>query len=308
MTNQQSSFYTTLRRVLVFLKKSLPFFEELTVMPDMITELETNLNEIDTLKEQQGTDISGLGKQKKGLRKTAIQKALEISKAALVYANKSKDEVLANTVNYTETDLKLLSDNDLDTALSVIYTAAQNHQRGIAAYGVSVEKVTAFKTAIDAFKAAISLPKDGSITKSQTTGQIKILFGTLAILLDDIDLLMDTFKFTNPALYAEYQKNRKVESRSASLTANMRVTDNATGVGIPGVNVIFELDGEVKIEKSTAAAGRFNVKSLTEGIYTITCSKIGYQTQTLTMSITNDELNAIEVALEKAVILEKVKA
>jgi len=308
MTNKQSSFYTTLRRVLAFLIKNAALFKELAIMEDLTTRLETYLGEIDILKEQQGTDITGLSKQKGVLRKTAIQKAIEVAKSMLVYANLTGDEVLSKAVSYTETYLKVISDNDLDTALSVIYTAAKNNQAALVTYGVTAEKVTSLKTAIDAFKASMGSPKDGTISKKQITEQLGNLFDNEAEILDNIDLLMDTFKFTNPALYAEYLSNRKIETRTGSLTLKAVITDSETGLTLPGVKVVFSLDDEVVLEKTTASAGGLNVKSLAEGIYSLTLSKSGYQTQTQLVNVSNDELNVVQAAMVKVILMEKLKS
>ena len=50
---------------------------------------------------------------------------------------------------------------------------------------------------------------------------------------------------------------------------------------------------------TTAAGGGLSIKSLGEGNYTVTFSKIGYATQTLNVSITGDALNTIDVTLVK---------
>ena len=307
MTSRQNSFYTMLRRLLAFLKRNTALFPRVSVMDNLITDLEAYLIQIDSLKEQQGTDISGVRKQKGTIRLTATQKALEVSKALLVYAKTSGNEVLAQKINYTERELIKYSDNNLDTAFGVILTSAQHFQTELMGYGVTPENVLGFKAAVDAFKAAMGSPKDGTIARKQITERLFSLFEQQAHVLEKIDLLMETLKFAHPALYGEYQDNRRVENRTGSLSLRMSITDATTAHGLWGVNVTFMLDGVIELEKTSAEAGGFSVKSLVEGIYVLTLSKIGYQTQTITVNVSNGDLNVIEVGMKKVIVVEKIK-
>lgn len=42
--------------------------------------------------------------------------------------------------------------------------------------------------------------------------------------------------------------------------------------------------------------------------YTVTLSKIGYQTRSLTVNVTNDDLNVVQATMEKVITLERLKA
>ena len=299
MTSKQSSIYSMLRRVLLFLKKSAEFFTELPVMADLTTEIETNLTEIDSYKEQQATDITGLRKQKENLRKTALQKAVEISHAIMVYARMVGNEVLATEMYYTETDLNKMKDNDLDTTLGVIYKSADTNKDKLTAYGITPAKIADYKTAADAFKTAIGTPKGGTIGRKQSTDQLAVLFEAEMATIDKVDLMMDTFKFSNQALYNEYQNNRKVILFSGSLMLNAFITDAETGTGIPGVKMEFMLDQTLVLEKTTGVAGGMNVKSLDPGVYIVKLSKIGYVTQQVPLNVPGDNLVTLNVSMAK---------
>jgi uncharacterized protein YihD (DUF1040 family) len=303
MTSKQSSIYSMLRRVLLFLKKSAEFFTELPVMADLTAEIETNLNEIDSYKEQQATDITGLRKQKENLRKTALQKAVEISHAIQVYAQMTGNEVLANEIYYTESSLRNMSDNELDTVLGVIYKSADADKDKLTAYGITPAKITDYKTAADAFKAAIGTPKGGTIGRKQSTDQLAVLFEAEMATIDKVDLMMDSFKFSNQALYNEYQSNRKVILFSGSLMLNASITDAETGTGLPGVKMEFTLDQTLVLEKTTGVAGGMNVKSLDPGVYIVKLSKIGYVTQQVPLNVPGDNLVTLNVSMTKEVPL-----
>jgi len=55
----------------------------------------------------------------------------------------------------------------------------------------------------------------------------------------------------------------------------------------------------VALEKETAAKGGFNIKSLPEGIYDVTITKVGFKPKTITITVRWDELCNVEEELEK---------
>lgn len=288
-----------LRRVVSFLKKNSAVFALLTVFNDLLTPLEANLTEIDLLKEQQSADITGLRKKKESLRITAYQKAMEICNALQVFAKISGDVVLADEIKYTETDLRKCSDNELDSNLGVIYSAALRNKDELIAYGITEEKLTGYKAAIDNYKAAIGTPKSGTIERKQITDRLAYLFDAEMVILEKIDLLVETFKFSNPSFYAEYHDNRKVNYYPTYLMVNSTITDAATGLGLLGVKISFALNGVTVLEKLTGDGGGIKIKSIEAGIYAIGLTKTGYIAQTLTVNITGDDLVTITAAMVK---------
>jgi hypothetical protein len=112
-----------------------------------------------------------------------------------------------------------------------------------------------------------------------------------------VDALVDTIRFTNPELYTEYLDTRKVVYRTGSLTVKCEVTDAATGEPLVGTTINFSQEGLLIIEKTTSTAGGLMVKSMNDGVYTVTVSRLGYVTQTLTVNVMNVELTTVKVAL-----------
>lgn len=305
MTSKQSSIYSMLRRIVTFLKNKGRALPALVVLTQLLTELENNLMEIDTLKEQQATDIKGLSKQKDALRKTATQKAIEISKAILAMARITDNILLANEVAYTETDFRKASDNEVDTHLSVIYSAALRNQTELQQYNVTPEKLTELKTAIDAYKAAIGTPKSGTIERKQITDRLATLFADEMVIIDKIDLLIETLKFSSPTVYTEYQDNRKINYFGSSLMVNSAITDAETGLGLPGVVLTFILDGVTVLEKTTGDNGGTNIKSINPGVYSVNLSKAAYANQTITVSIPGDNLITVTAAMLKETTIKE---
>lgn len=299
MNSKQNSIYAMLRRIYDFLTKNLSLLSGLPLFTNLFGTYQTKLTQIGVLSEQQEKDISGLRKQKDALRADLIIKVLDVSRRVVAYAKLTGNEVLAKEAYYTETDLQHYPDETLATSCSVIYSAADTNAAALVEYKVTAETLTALKKAIDDFRTAMDSPKKGYIEKKQTTDQLAQLFDEEAALLGKLDLLVDMLKNTNPEFYAEYYDTRKVVYHSGSLSVKGQVTDAATGAALSGVTVSFAVDGVLKLEKPTAEGGGFTDKTLAEGIYAVTASRIDYISQTVTVNVLANEMCIINIALGK---------
>jgi len=299
MNAKQQSAYSMHLRVLAFSKKNNQQLSGFIVLDNLISRLENSLTKMGALREQQDTNISGLSDKKESLRATACKQAMEVSRGILLYAGITGNEILANEVSYTETELKRCKDIKLSTTLAIINTAAQQNQPGLVNYGLSAEKIAGFKSAIDAYNISIGTPKDANIARKQVTGNLEQCFYENARIIRKIDLLMGTLRYTEPELYAEYKDNRRTVRRSRFLRAKVKVTDSCTAGELGGVRIQFMLDKVVKLDKKSAAGGGLIIKSLDEGVYSVCFSKIGYIARQLTVNITKSEFARVNIALEK---------
>jgi len=101
-------------------------------------------------------------------------------------------------------------------------------------------------------------------------------------------------------MYALYKDTRVVLYRSRSLAGMCRVTDAASTKAVAGATLTFTQDEVPVLKKRSAKGGGCRIKSLPNGTYTLTVSRPGYTTQTLTVQISNTKQTTINVALEKA--------
>lgn len=79
-----------------------------------------------------------------------------------------------------------------------------------------------------------------------------------------------------------YKATRKViDTASGSLTLKGTVKDIQNTNPINGAKLTLRMNDEeeVVLVKQSADKGGFNVKSLDEGVYTVTTTKIGYETK-----------------------------
>ncbi len=299
MSKKLNSIYAMQRRVYHFFTKNKAFLMTLPLFETLYNSFESGLNQIAVLNEEYEKDISGITRNKENIKKQAFKMAMELQRRLIAFAKLNNNEVLIKEVSYTESDLSRCSDSTFLSSCQVIYKAGANNESSASGYGINPDLLTHVKIAIDDFSTVIDAPREGQIGKTQIYDLRESLLRENQNILSKTDLLIDTVKNTHPQIYKEYYDTRKVIIRSGSLMVKAQVEDAITGAAVIGAVVSFRLDGVLMLEKTSADGGGFNVKTMEEGIYEVTTTKMGYPPDVREIVIIGNELNAINIALKK---------
>jgi hypothetical protein len=167
------------------------------------------------------------------------------------------------------------------------------------------------QTSITNFNNAIPKGRVGTTDGEQSTQQLVTLFNTLKTNWAKIDKLVAMVQTAQPNFYQEYGNVRKIISTgNGSFALQASATELNSGEPISKATFTFApsngllksaaTNGKDNIVKKTAAKGKFNIKSMPEGTYTVTITKPGYKDQIITMNVVSGELAKLDVILEKA--------
>ncbi len=80
-------------------------------------------------------------------------------------------------------------------------------------------------------------------------------------------------------------------------TVTGRVTDAESGDGLPGANVIFEGTNR---GSATNIEGYYTIEDISPGEYTLTASFLGYESQSVTVTIAEDVADTVNFSLQRA--------
>jgi len=265
----------------------------------LFTSFSANLTQIQMIDELQQTNKSGITDNKDLLREDLWDKGLDGSRKIGAFAKITGNMVLEKEIRFTDSEFKRSTDVGLKNMCQLIYDRGNSNLAGLASYGIIPAWLTAFKASIDAFNAAIPNPRLGIIERKQQTEQLGILFKSNDGILKKIDALVEVVRLSQPQFYSAYKSSRIVIEHGRSLTVKGAVSESGTNVAVPGAKVSFELNGVVKLVKKTAVGGGFSIKSMMEGAYIVTVTKLGYVTNTLPMNIVKGEMANIYVSLVK---------
>lgn len=298
MTSRQISFISMYRRVLNFLRKKYDITKDLPGFADVLDSFESNLNAIIRLGNEQGTDIRGLRTQKEEIKTSTGKKALDMSHRVEAFAKMTGNVVLAKKIHYTDSDVFRTSDYEFLTACTIILETSETFKDELVTYGVIPESLADLKSSITEWKDVMDSPKEGYTGKKQATTQLTDLFAIQTGYAEKMDALIELLKYSNVLFYNEYQDTRKVVYRKGSITVKCEVTDAATSAPLVGATVNFSVEGVLVIEKTTSANGLLTIKSMNDGAYTVTVSRLGYITQVQNVNVMNVELTTVKVTLD----------
>lgn len=304
------SMYLALETVLITFLSLLSAFKKFT---NFFETLQDGIKQIRKLDKQQVSSKSGIAVNKAQLRAALITGTADLCRKIRAYSTIENNQILLGETKISESDLRKCNDNVLLDIAQATYNNGFAHLNDLGSYDYTEIMQTALLEIITDFGASIPTTRMGTIDTKQSTTQLAIAFAEIDEAITNIDILVEVLKLSQPEFYSNYKSARKIINLgSGSLLVKGFVTNSATGEGLKNVKVTFVLDsvstGSMKVnginatqivEKKTAEKGRFNVKSLPEGTYSIFLKKAGYLDQVTKLNVTHGEMAVLNVELVK---------
>jgi hypothetical protein len=302
MTTNQSKKLKMLLALRVLLRANPGILAKLPNVEEFLTALDYAIVQIQTNSELQQYGTGNLTDDKNKLRLALIADTVDVSRKMQAYAAYIKDSALQKDTKYVESDLTRLLDVELVTVSKGLYGKVNGNLPKLSSYVLTDATQTAFLADITAYETAIPQTEKSKLDQKNITALIAQNFDAADEALKNIDLLVEIIHTTEPQFYADYKALHKVDNPYTSVQVQAKVTDADTKAPIVNATATFRLSGnpEPVLVKQTAEKGGFFIKNLAEGIYTVTISKLGYQTQTITVTVTSDAICNINVQLVKA--------
>lgn len=302
MTSKQDSklkMYLTMR---IFLLSNPEILAKLPNSNEFMAALDAAIAQIQSTSEQNHYSTKGVTDNKKQLRDNLTTLTVDNSAKMQAYARYLHDTVLLAETKFTSSDLRKIPALELVDISKGLYNRIQSNIEKVTDYNLTADTQTNFKTAIDTFTESIPQPRQSQLKSKGNTLLETQAFSTADEALSNIDTLVEIVKLTEPTFYAGYKNARKiVEQGTGSLQVQGVIIEAENQKPIPIATVTFRLNGQsnVVLEKETAAKGGFMIKSLPEGIYDVTVTKIGFKPKTVTTAVRWDELSNLDVELDK---------
>jgi hypothetical protein len=298
MTGKQESrlkMYLTLQAFLLLnpeITANIPNF------PALMVALDAAILQIQTNSKQQEFNGNGETTNKKQLRIKLVNSTDESSRKLYAYAFATNNVVLQAECKYTLTELKEVSELKLVNIANGIYDRIASRLLELPTYQLASDTQVAFKADITAYENAI--PKQNELEKKESKRQMDDGFEKGDKATATMDTMVEVIRTSESVFYAGYKNARRIHDLgTGSLQVQGYVTDT-TGKPIAYASLVFRLQGQtdIALEKETADKGGFNIKSLNEGIYDVTTSKVGFKTQTITAIVSWDKLCVLDIKME----------
>ncbi|MEO8587975.1 MAG: hypothetical protein ABI432_01285 [Flavobacteriales bacterium] len=180
-------------------------------------EFAANLKSLEDASQTQETNMKGAALDKRFKRDTMTNKTLELAQAMFAYAEDQGDVVLREKVNYSASDLAKKRDAVVAQLSQGIRDLANGLVASLADYGVVAADVTALQTAIDAYVAVVSAPRNATTVRKGATAEINALVkDSMKILNNRMDKLMPEFEVSAPLFFQEYFDARIIVDATGS--------------------------------------------------------------------------------------------
>jgi len=303
MTSSQINKAAMFRTTIAFSDANAAIVTLLPEFDGNLVTLKSISQQIQTIGEQQKLDVTWITKQKNLLHDQLVALASDTARKLTAYAQLTHNAELMGEVNITENAFKHFPDSELKDYARIIYNHAQPIVDLLAQYAVTATTQTALLNAINSYNTILGDPRLGKITKSQATTQLAELFAGADAVLADMDAAAKIVQLSQPVFYKGYLAARKIiKVGGTKLSMKITVTEAGTDGPVKGVSVraVLANDPTVIIEKTTAAKGGVNIKSMSAGNYHITFRKAGYADQAATASVNDGETTLMNIKLVKS--------
>ena len=266
----------------------------LTALDNAIADIQSNI----ALQQASGNEQK---EQLEKLHDKVVQDAMDASRKTGAYADAIDNKALLKDSQLAESKISRLKDIELIQIAKGMYNLVNTNLEQLTPYGLTADTQTTFLSDIALFEAFIPQQGNAGLDKKNITKALNESYKTADKVVSHFDKLLEIVRLTEPKFYADYKALRRIEMPTDVVQLVAKITDAVTGAGIPNVSVSLQLNGSSAdpIVKQTAEKGGFQIKSLENGIYTVTVEKIGYLTQTLTLTLPGDEQYSMEVKMVK---------
>ncbi len=147
----------------------------ITAFAGVLTTVKNKIILIDSLDAIVKSTTKGVTLDTNQLRAAMTSMALRASNAIIAFASPVHNNTLIAQVNYTPSDLKRMSKDEVDDICDAIHTARHANILSLAAFGITPTDDTDFATAISLYRLSMSDPRQAIITKKDAGAQIKTL-------------------------------------------------------------------------------------------------------------------------------------
>lgn len=223
--------------------------------------------------------ITAYAADKATLKKLLCERAAEIAALIFSYADAQGNTLLRSQSDYPISSLMLLRDDQLAPVCQNIEDLGTANLAAMADYGLTHTQLLALHVAINNYTASTAKPRTAvSLRKVHIANQAALIKQANALLKNRLDKMVTAFKAAAPDFVSGYMSNRIiVDSGSTATQLRGFVTSEADGTPIKGATVTAVEAGKSAV---TNSAGKYIIKPVPPGDYTITVSAPGYTIHT----------------------------
>ena len=220
--------------------------------------------------------LTGITIDKSNSKQTLCQIAADMAGIISAFASATSNNTLKQEVNFPVSKLLKTRDDELAPRCQNIHAKAVANLAALADYGITAAMLTGLQTAINNYSAETPKPRTALSQRKTYNANLAVLFKeTDAILRDQLDKLVMTFKTSNPDFIKTFESNRIIIDPASTATQLKGVITNKSDDNpIKGATITIV---ELSKTATTNFAGEYSFKPVANGTYTVTVTATGFQ-------------------------------
>lgn len=178
--------------------------------------------------------LTGIATDKTVSKETLSREASKIAGLIYAYAAKTGNNTLKQAVNFSFSDLKRLKDAEVAPRCQAIHDAGNDNLAALGDFGVTKPKLDALQALIDGYETHLPKPRTAIAERSTRKANIKQLFKDAdAILVDQMDKLVEDLAADNPDFVKTYKSARKIVDPKSKAKESGDIGDKAGNTNPP---------------------------------------------------------------------------
>lgn len=297
MKRSQERKYSMYNAVNNFLKDTdTTIIDKMPQMAEAMEDLQKQIEKIQEISENQMFNRKGIKVSKEVTKEDIVNTIYVLAGQVRSFAVNNNNVILRDEVTYTFSELKAMADGILQVNAGIIFEKATENLASLADYGVTVASLAAIEVTLADFAQKLAQPRNAISNKAEETQLLKVAFAETDMLLEEtMDTLVIIVKLTDNQFFNIYKNNRKIIGPGYMPLALRVFVTNLDQQPLDKVKA--KIIGFTKTYK-TSLKGSFQIKSLLEGMHTITFSLPGYQDQTLNFPIIKGKRTDLRIVLK----------
>lgn len=263
-----------------------------------LTVFKTKIEAIDTTGQQKSAPLKGITADKNNLKQSLCQRASDVANIVYAFAAANSNSALKEEVNFPISKLTKASDATLLQMCRQIHDKAFANSAPLELnYGLTPQMLTELQTVIDNYAAATPKPRTATSQRKTLTTNLRQLFKEAdAVLLDQMDRLVVTFRESNPNFVTTYENARIIVDPPTTTTQlKGTVTKASDNTPVAGATITIIETGKTA---KTTTTGKYTIKPLAPNKYTVKVTATGFQDfQAAEVDVKLGAVNSFDAAL-----------
>lgn len=176
-----------------------------------VTEFKSIVAQIHAAAPESAAVITGFAADKTNQKESVSRTAAVIAGQIFAYAAKTKNVVLKQAVDFSESDLNRIKDGEFAARIQTIHDLGVEHKTALADYGITDANLADLQAAISDYAASVPKPRAAIADRSTVKSNIKQMFKDAdEILVEQMDNLVETLTPTAPDFVHTYKSARVI--------------------------------------------------------------------------------------------------